>query len=323
MKAITFDQYGSPGVLRVEDVATPRPANSQVLVRVHAASINDWDWGLIRGETTNRIFNGLLKPKKVHIPGCDVAGIVEAVGSGISRFQPGDEVYGDLCLSGFGSFAEYVAAPESAFCKKPAAMTFEQAAAIPQAAMLAIQGLIDIGEICPRKTRVLINGAGGGVGTIGLQLAKAFGVDVTCVDRESKFEMLLGLGAYRVLDYQHVDFTREGRLYDLILDTRSTRSPWDYIRALAPNGSYVTVGGELPRLFQLFVLQKIVGRSENKQIRIVGLKPNKDLLFVNKEFEEGRLVPVIDSVYQLEETAEAMQRYVSGEFLGKVVIRID
>ncbi len=322
MRAIVYSEYGSPDVLRLEEVEKPVPKEDEVLVRVCATSVNDWDWALIYGETTNRLLHGITKPK-LRILGGDVAGRVEAVGAKVSAFGPGDEVYGDLCMAGFGTFAEYVCAPAQALINKPAGMTFEQAAAIPQAGMLAVQGLIDVGEIGSGKNRVLLNGAGGGVGTFALQLAKTYGVEVTCVDSAEKLDMLSELGADHVIDYRQVDFTRDGQRYDLILDPKSTRSPYDYARALAPEGIYVTVGGQSWRLFQAFVLGRLISKTHNKHIRVVALKPNKDLAFVNAEFEAGRLVPIIDGPYKLEDTAKALHRFASAEHLGKIVITVD
>ena len=322
MRAIVYSEYGSPDVLRLEEVEKPVPKEDEVLVRVCATSVNDWDWALIYGETTNRLLHGITKPK-LRILGGDVAGRVEAVGEKVSAFGPGDEVYGDLCMAGFGTFAEYVCAPAQALINKPAGMTFEQAAAIPQAGMLAVQGLIDVGEIGSGKNRVLLNGAGGGVGTFALQLAKTYGVEVTCVDSAEKLDMLSELGADHVIDYRQVDFTRDGQRYDLILDPKSTRSPYDYARALAPEGIYVTVGGQSWRLFQAFVLGRLISKTHNKHIRVVALKPNKDLAFVNAQFEAGRLVPIIDGPYKLEDTAKALHRFASAEHLGKIVITVE
>jgi NADPH:quinone reductase-like Zn-dependent oxidoreductase len=322
MRAIVYSEYGSPDVLRLEEVEKPVPKEDEVLVRVCATSVNDWDWALIYGETTNRLLHGITKPK-LRILGGDVAGRVEAVGAKVSAFGPGDEVYGDLCMAGFGTFAEYVCAPAQALINKPAGMTFEQAAAIPQAGMLAVQGLIDVGEIGSGKNRVLLNGAGGGVGTFALQLAKTYGVEVTCVDSAEKLDMLSELGADHVIDYRQVDFTRDGQRYDLILDPKSTRSPYDYARALAPEGIYVTVGGQSWRLFQAFVLGRLISKTHNKHIRVVALKPNKDLAFVNAQFEAGHLVPIIDGPYKLEDTAKALHRFASAQHLGKIVITVD
>ena len=243
------------------------------------------------------------------------------MGSSVTSLQPGDEVYGDLCMAGFGTFAEYVCAPANCLIKKPASMSFEQAAAIPQAGMLAVQGLIDVGEVAPGKT-VLLNGAGGGVGTYALQLAKIYDVEVTCVDSAGKLDMLRELGADHVIDYREQDFTRNGQGYDLILDPKTTRSPFDYARALNPGGIYATVGGQNRRLLQVFLLGRLAA-SAGQRIRVVGLKPNKDLGFINEQFEAGNLTSIIDGPYKLEDTAKAMAHFASGDHLGKIVITVD
>src|SRR5687768_6368093 len=230
MKAVVMGRYGTPDVLEQRDVAKPTPKANEVLVRVLAASVNDWDWGLLRGAPINRMFDGLFTPK-VRILGGDIAGRVEAVGRDVKAFQPGDEVYGDLCNSGFGAFAEYACAPEAALAHKPAGMTFEQAAAIPQAGMLAVQGLIDVGRIQSGQ-KLLLNGAGGGVGTFALQLANLHDVEVTVVDKAGKLDMLRAMGADHVIDYLSEDFTKGGKCYDLILDVKTNRSPFAYARAL-------------------------------------------------------------------------------------------
>ncbi len=239
-----MDRYGPPEVLELRDVAKPAPKADEVLVRVVAASVNDWDWGLLRGAPVNRVLSGLFTPG-VHILGGDIAGRVEAAGSGVKAFQPGDEVYGDLCMSGFGAFAEYACAPEACLARKPARMTFEHAAAIPQAGTLAVQGLIDVGRIQSGQ-KLLLNGAGGGVGTFALQIARVHDVEVTAVDKASKLDMLRAMGAEHVVDYLREDFTRGEKRYDLILDVRTNRSPFAYARALTPSGTYVTVGGSIP-----------------------------------------------------------------------------
>ncbi len=319
MKAIVRERYGTPDVLELRDVATPTPKADEVLVRVHAASVNDWDWGLLRGTPfVNRITNGLFKPK-VQIIGGDIAGRVEAVGGDVKKFRPGDEVYGDLCMSGFGAFAEYACAPEASLAHKPPGMTFEQAAAIPQAGMLAVQGLIDVGRIQSGQ-KLLLNGAGGGVGTFALQMAKLYDVEVTVVDKPGKLDMLRALGADHVIDYLKEDFTKSGKCYDLILDVKTNRSPTAYARALNPNGTYVTVGGDTARLFQALVLGPLLSRLYNKHVRIVILKPNKDLAYMNELFEAGKLVPVIDGPYKLADVPEAFRLFGTGDHKGKIIV---
>ena len=320
MKAVVMDSYGTPDVLELRDVATPTPKADQVLVRVLAASVNDWDWGLLRGAPINRLFSGVLTPR-VRILGGDIAGRVEAVGADVKAFQPGDEVYGDLCMSGFGAFAEYVCAPEKGLAHKPAAMTFEQAAAIPQAGELALQGLVDVGRIRSGMT-LLLNGAGGGVGTFALQMAKLHDVDVTVVDKPGKLGMLAAMGADHVIDYLEEDFTRNGRRYDLILDVKTNRSPFDYLRALNPNGTYVTVGGSIPRLLQALVIGPLTARLYHKHLRLVGLRPNKDLNYINELFERGKLLPVIDGPYTLADLPEAFRHFGTGDHQGKIIVTI-
>lgn len=269
MKAIVLPKYGSTDELRFEEVAKPAPEADEVLIRVHAASVNDWDWCLVMGSPFYiRLLCGIFKPK-VRIPGVDIAGQVEAVGKDATKFQPGDEVYGDLSECGFGGFAEYVCARETALARKPASMTYAGAAALPHAAMLAIQGLRDIGQLRPGQ-RLLINGAGGGVGTLGIQIASSIGADdVTGVDSSGKLDMMRSLGFDQVIDYTQQDFTENGQHYDLILDTKTNRSIFDYVRALSPNGMYVTVGGAAARLFQAFLLGPVVGRLSKKTVRVV------------------------------------------------------
>ena len=319
MKAVVMESYGTPDVLELRDVARPTPKAGEVLVRVHAASVNDWDWGLLQGAPfVIRMFNGLFTPK-VQIIGGDIAGRVEAVGRDVKSFQAGDEVYGDLCMSGFGAFAEYACAPEASLAHKPARMTFEQAAAIPQAGMLAVQGLIDVGRIQSGQ-KLLLNGAGGGVGTFALQIAKLYDVEVTVVDKPGKLDVLRAMGADHVIDFLKEDFTKGGKGYDLILDVKTNRSPFAYARALNPNGTYVTVGGSTPRLLQALVLGPLMSRLYNKHVRIVTLKPNKDLAYMNELFEAGKLAPVIDGPYKLADVPEAFRLFGTGDHQGKIII---
>ena len=320
MKAVVVDRYGTPDVLEIREVATPAPKANEVLVRVHAASVNDWDWGLLRGAPVNRVLSGLFTPR-VHILGGDIAGRVAAVGKDVKAFQPGDEVYGDLCMSGFGAFAEFACAPEAGLARKPAGMTFEQAAAIPQAGMLAVQGLIDVGRI-RSGMKVLLNGAGGGVGTFALQMTRLYDVEVTVVDKRVKLDMLSAMGADHVVDYLEEDFTRSGRRYDLILDVKTNRSPFAYLRALNSNGTYVTVGGSIPRLLQAFVTGPFTSRLYRKHLRLVGLRPNKDLIYMNELFEAGKLLPVIDGPYTLATLPEAFRYFGTGDYKGKIIVTI-
>lgn len=322
MKAFVLTRYGSPADLQLREVATPAPADDEVLVGVHAASVNDWDWGLVRGTPFYiRVFGGLFKPNTT-IPGVDVAGRVEAIGKHVKTFQVGDEVYGDLSECGFGGFAEYVCAPERALAPKPAGVSFAEAAALPHAAMLALQGLRDVGHLRPGQT-LLINGAGGGVGTLGIQIARAMGVEeVTGVDSASKQEMMRSLGYARTLDYRQEDFTRTGERYDLILDAKTTRSPFAYLRALNPDGRYVSVGGLTSRLLQTFLLGPLVRLFSTKRVGVLALKANKDLAYLNELVEAGSVKPVIDGPYVLAELPRALQRFGDGHHKGKVVITV-
>lgn len=322
MRAVVVERYGTEEVLEIRDVPRPVPGADEVLVRVHAASLNDWDLAMVRGKPfAARLLHGLFRPR-VRIPGCDIAGRVEAVGPGVDTLRAGDEVYGDLCLSGFGAFAEYACAPAAALGRKPAGMTFEQAAAIPQAGMLAVQGLVDAGGIRDGQ-KVLLNGAGGGVGTFALQIARLHGVEVTGVDSRGKLDMLRTMGADHVVDYAEQDFTRSGERYDLILDVKTDRPLRAYARALNPGGTYATVGGDTGRLLRIAALGPPVSLLSGKRLRVVGLKPNKDLAWVNELFESGHLAPVIDRRYPLEEVAEALRFLGTGEHKGKIVLTID
>ena len=279
----------------------------------------DWDWGLLQGDFINRLMYGLRKPGK-KILGSDIAGRIEAVGKNVKQFQPGDEVFGDLSVR-WGGMAEYVCANENELALKPASMSFEEAAAIPQAAMLAVQGLIDKGHIQPAQ-KILINGAGGGVGTFAVQIAKLYGVEVTGVDNAGKLDMMRSIGFDHVIDYTKEDFTKNGHCYDLILDVKTNRSIFDYTRSLCRNGVYVTVGGSMGRLLQALFLKKWIAMSRKKHIRIVALKLNKDLAYMNELFEAGKIKPVIDGPYKLNEFPEAFRIFGKGEHKGKVVINM-
>jgi NADPH:quinone reductase-like Zn-dependent oxidoreductase len=320
MKAIVYTKYGTPDVLELKEIDKPIPKDNEVLIKVYAVSINDWDLGLLQGDLINRLINGLLKPK-IKILGSDIAGRIEAVGKNVKKFQPGDEVYGDLSGS-WGGFAEYVCGRENALALKPVSMSFEEAAAIPQAAMLAIQGIRDNGQIHSGQ-KLLINGAGGGVGTFAVQIAKLSGVEVTGVDSSWKLDMLRSMGFDHVIDYTREDFTKNGKCYDLILDVKTNRSIFDYTRALCLNGIYVTVGGSMLRLFQALLLGPWISMISKKKIRIVGLKQNKDLDYMNDLFEAGKVRPVIDGPYKLDEVPKALRHFGEGAHKGKVVITVE
>jgi len=321
MKAIVFTKYGQTDVLEYKETEKPVPNDDEVLIKVHAVSINDWDWGLLQGiPFPNRLLFGLLKPKN-KILGSDIAGRIEAVGNNVKRFQAGDEVYGDL-TGNWGGFAEYVCACENALALKPASMTFSEAAAIPQAAMLAVQGLRLMGQIQSGQ-KLLINGAGGGVGTFAVQIAKLSGAEVIGVDSAGKFDMMRSIGFDQVIDYTQEDFTQNEQSYDLILDVKTNRSPLKYLRALRPNGIYVTLGGSMPRIIQTLLWRPWIAIVSNKRIRICGLEPNKDLAYINKLFEAGKVKPVLDKAYTLSEVPEALQYFGEGKHKGKVVITVE
>jgi NADPH:quinone reductase-like Zn-dependent oxidoreductase len=321
MKALVLDRYGSPDVLEVREVERPAPKAGEVLVRVYAASINDWDWGLLKGPSLP-----FMRSAPRQILGSDIAGRVVAVGDSVQRLRVGDEVYGDLSRfgsGGWGGFAEYVCALEGALVLKPARMTFEQAAALPQAGQLAVQALFAAGPLRPGQ-KILINGAGGGVGTIAIQLAKLQDVEVTGVDSAGKLDMMRRIGFDQVIDYKREAFTSNGQRYDLIVDTKTTRSPFEYARSLKPGGTYATVGGEKMRvLLQGALLGQVVRLTTSKNFRIIILKQNKDLAYLSERFEAGQLAPIIDGPYKLADAPDAFRHFGAGNHRGKVVITID
>ncbi|TKJ25831.1 MAG: alcohol dehydrogenase [Promethearchaeota archaeon Loki_b31] len=320
MKAIVCTKYGPPDVLQLKEVDKPTPKDNEVLVKVHAASLNAADLDYLRGRPMVRI-GGLRKPR-YKILGSDIAGRVEAVGRNVKQFQPGDDIFVDLSVCGFGAFAEYVCVPEKPLALKSASMTFEEAATLPQAAILALQGLRDKSQIQPGQ-KVLINGAGGGVGTFAVQIAKLFGAEVTGVDSTEKLDMVRSIGADQVIDYTQEDFTKSGQRYDLILDVVVSRSISDYKRALNPKGVLRMVGGSMARVFKAMFLGSLISRS--KKMSIVMWKPNKkeDLVFLTELFEAGKIVPIIDRCYPLGEVAEAFRYLEEGHHQGKLVITID
>ena len=320
MKAIVYHNYGSPDVLRLEEIQIPTPGDDEVLVKVHAVSINSWDWDMLTGKPFEyRFFGGLLKPKSTQIHGCDIAGQVEAVGKNVKHIHVGDDVFGDLSAGGWGAFAEYTCACENALVLKPLSMTFEEAACLSHGGNLAVQGLIDFGQIKAGQ-KVLINGGCGSTGTLAIQIAKLFDVEVTGVDRTEKLDMMRSLGADHAIDYTKRDFTKNGRQYDLIFDVKTTRSIFDYKRALGSKGTYVTVGGKTSRILQLMLFRKLSGTHK---MHIVGYKANKDLNYLIELFEAGKLKPVIDKCFPIEETADAFRYFGDGRFQGKIVVTME
>jgi NADPH:quinone reductase-like Zn-dependent oxidoreductase len=316
MKAMVYTKYGPPDVLHLEEVKKPALHEDKVLVKVHAASINAGDLHLLTGDPfPMRLMGvGLFKPKNT-ILGADIAGRVEAVGGNVKQFRPGDAVFGDIFGLGSGSFAEYVSVPESALARKPSNVSFEEAAAAPVAAVTALQGLRDHGHIQPGQ-KVLINGASGGVGTFAVQIAKAFGAEVTAVCSTRNLEMARSIGADHVSDY-----TKEERPYDLILAVNGYHPLSAYKRALAPQGIYVFVGGLPAQIVQSLFLGPIISKSDGRKMTSGMKKANqKDLLFIRDLLEGGKIRPVIDECYPLSKTAEAFRYFEQGHARGKVVI---
>ena len=320
MRAIIYTQYGSPDVLRLTEVARPVPKDDEVLLRICAASVNPLDWHFMRGEPyVLRVAAGLRTPKKTHL-GADVAGVVDAVGKNVTRFQPGDEVFG-VCR---GAFAEYACAPERGLVPKPANVTFEQAAAVPVAALTALQGLRDKGQIQPGQ-RVLINGAAGGVGTFAVQIAKVLGAEVTGVCGTTNVDMVRSIGASHVVDYTREDFTANGQRYDLIFDLIGNHSLSDCRRALTIRGTLVLAGGSdtgkwlgpLAGLLEVVVLSWFVSQKLRNFLAHIG---TDDLMVMRELLETGKVTPVIDRTYPLSEVAAAIRYLEEGHARGKVVI---
>lgn len=323
MKAIRYTKYGSPDELQFVEVTKPIPQKNEVLVKVYASSINSWDYDLLDAKGfLSRLLSGWFKPKH-EILGADIAGVVEAVGESVTSFKPGDEVFGDIAGAGFGGYAEYVTAPEKLLAKKSAASTFEQSAALPQAGILMLQGLRYKKPI-QQGQHLLINGAGGGVGTLALQYAKSIKVEVTCVDKAEKFELLRSLGADHLIDFTKEDYTRNGKQYDYILDVIAHKSAADYIRALKPDGVFAMIGGSMGwLLFQMMLIQPILSKFRKKKLGIMGYKPNrKDLEELNQIVVENKIKVVIDKVFPLSETANAFRYFESNNFKGKIIISI-
>lgn len=322
MKAIVYEKYGSPNVLKLKEIEKPTPKTDEVLVKVRASSINSWDWDLLTGRPLlARPMFGLLRPKR-QIIGCDIAGIVEGVGVNVTKFKKGDEVFGDLSSGNWGGFAEFVCANENELLIKPTNISFEEAAAVPQAGLLALQSFLYHRKIQPEE-KILINGAGGGVGTYGLQIAKLFDAEVTCVDKAEKLDILTSLGADHVIDYTKEDFTRNGQTYDRILDVIMNRSFFKYKRSLKTNGIYAVIGGKSHRIMQVALFGYLKTKYANKDGKKLGLvlhKANKGLDYLCELIQTGKLKSVIDKSFPLDETAEAFRHFERGNFRGKIVI---
>lgn len=324
MKAIICTHYGSPDVLQLQDVGKPAPQDDEILIKIHAASVNARDWRLMRAKPffIRLMPGGWLQPKN-KILGADVAGRVEAIGNRVTQFKIGDEVFGYLpSATGRGTFAEYVCANENAVILKPANLTFEQAAAVPEAALTALQGLRDKGSIQPGQ-KVLIQGASGGVGTFAVQIAKAFGAEVTAVCSTRNLDMVRSLGADHVIDYTQEDFTRNGQRYDLILAVNGYHPISDYLRALSPEGTYVVAGGSMLQLFQAALQGRQTSKNGNKKTSVVSLVQNQqDLVFMKELLESGKVVPVIDDCYPLSKVADALWYFEKEHARGKVIVTV-
>lgn len=322
MRAVVFEKYGRPEDLRLKEVAKPVAGANEVLVRVHASSVNSWDWELLRAVPfVNRVMFGLFRPK-IQSLGADVAGTVESVGSGVSRFKVGDEVYGDLSGCGWGGFAEYVSAREEMLASKPTNMTFEQAAAVPQAGVLALQGLRCKGRISPGD-KVLINGASGGVGTFAVQLAKHYSAEVTGVCRTEKMELVRSVGADHVIDYTAEDFTRREEKYDLIIDVSASRSVLTCLHALRPGGRYIIIGGRNGVIVQTMFLGPLLSRLGSRKAALLMHRPNRrDLEVLVTLLDEDKVKSIISHTYPLEEVPQAIQDFADHKARGKLVIRV-
>ncbi len=318
MKAIVRTKYGPSDALQFREVEKPTPKDNDVLIKLHAASVNPLDLFTMRGAPLIRLLPGLRTPKDKRI-GVDVAGRVEAVGRNVTQFKPGDEVFG-VCR---GTFAEYACATEDKLARKPANISFEDAAAVPVAAITVLQGLRDKGRI-QKGQRVLVDGASGGVGTFAVQIAKSFGAEVTAVCSTRNVDTARSIGADHVIDYTREDFTRSGQRYDLILGANAHHSIFDYRRALSPDGIYVVVGGGLARIFQAMLLAPLLSLIGSKKTCFFIANINqKDLVFLKELLEAGKVVPVIDRRYPLSDAAEALRYLEERHAQGKIVLTIE
>jgi len=320
MKAIVYTKYGSPDVLQLKNVDKPTPNEDEVLIKIHAASVNAYDWHFLTADIflIRLMGGGLLKPKDTRL-GADMAGRIETVGRNVKQFQPGDEVFGMVK----GAFAEYACAPESSLALKPINTSFDQAAALPMAAITALQGLRDEGQIQAGQ-KVLINGASGGVGTFAVQIAKSFGTEVTAVCSTRNLEQARSIGADHVIDYTKEDFTKNGQQYDLVFAANGYHSLSAYKRALTPKGIYVMAGGTMAQIFQAMLFGPLMSINGEKKMGGVSAKSSqKDLVFLKELLEAGKVVPVIDRRYPLSETAEALRYLGEGHARGKVVITVE
>jgi NADPH:quinone reductase-like Zn-dependent oxidoreductase len=321
MKAIVRHEYGAPEDLELKDVDKPEPTGDEVLVRVVAAGVNMADVDYLRGHPrAARLGTGLGKPKNTRL-GLDLAGYVEAVGPEVTRFGPGDEVFGDLTNYGYGAFAEYACAAETAFAPKPAILSFEEAAVMPQSGVMAVQGLSGKSPI-RQGDEVLVNGAGGNIGPFAVQIAKSFGAEVTGVDSARKLDLVHSVGADHVIDYRQEDFAKSGHRYDWILDIATTRSILGLRRALKPNGTYLSIPDSVGQALQAFIVGPLVSLTSSRTMGMSAWSPFnlKDVATLTQLIESGELKPAIDKRYPLTEVAEALRYQQSGDARGKLVI---
>ena len=321
MKAVVYTRYGPPDVLRVTNVAAPVPKDNEVLVRVAAVSLNRSDWETLRGKPLYARIGGPFRPRH-HVLGSDIAGRVQAAGPRVTLFRPGQDVFGDI-LRHMGGFAQYVCVPEGALAPMPAGMTYAEAAALPQAGAIALQGIRDKGQV-QRGQKVLVNGAGGGSGMYAIQLAKLHGAEVTGVDNAEKLEFMRSVGADHVIDYTREDFTANGRAYDLILDLAAHRSAFAYQASLVPGGCYLYVGGSVTTLLQALLAGPVIGRADGRKIRLLAVRLGVEHLAPMVELcQAGEIATVIDRRYPLSETPAALRYLGEGHAKGKVVIVVE
>jgi NADPH:quinone reductase-like Zn-dependent oxidoreductase len=320
MKAIYCAQYGPPEKLEIRELPIPTPKEDQVLIKVMATAINDYDWSVVRGKPyLYRLLFGLKRPKHA-IPGMEFSGIIEEVGSKVKTFKKGDEVFGDTSDHEFGTMAEFCCLNQGALNLKPDFLSHQEATATPHAGLLAWQGMLSLGQLQAGE-KVLINGGGGGVGAFGVQIARAMNCEVDGVDTGSKLQLMKDWGYQEVMDYKQVDFTKNEEQYDLILDCKSNRNWSKYKKTLTANGRYITVGGQVSKLLKLFIAGKF--NSGSKKVKVLALKPNKEMNELLAFMQKHQIKPQLDGPYKLEEAAKQIARFGAGEHFGKVIISPD
>lgn len=322
MKALMCNTYGSLDDIRISEAADPEPADNQVLVRVHATSVNYNTIAHVTGKPFLARMMGLgMGGPKYPIPGNDITGVVHSVGKKVTRFSPGDEVFADVSEHGWGAFAQFVCVPEDVLTPKPSTHSFAQAAAVPEAGLVALQALTDEGRL-EKNEKVLICGASGGIGTFAVQIAKALGAEVTAVCSTRNADLIASLGADHIVDYTKEDFVGSGKRYDLILSTAGYRPLSDYRRVLQPAGTYVCTGGKMKQIFQAMLLGPFYSRKKGQRFSSFLVKPNENLGFMKELMECGKVNTVIDRCYPLAQAGEALKHYASGKAQGKVVITV-